>query len=172
MVLGLSLSAFTTLHVAISLIGIASGIIVLLGMLGSMRLSALTFLFLVTTALTSITGFFFPFHGVTPGIVVGILSLVVLLPASLARYAFHMAGAWRWIYVVTATIALWFNVFVLIAQLFEHVPALHALAPTGTEPPFKIAQLCALVLFAVLGFLAVRRLHPAMPATESADPVA
>ena len=172
MVLGLSLSAFTTLHVAISLIGIASGIIVLLGMLGSMRLSALTFLFLVTTALTSITGFFFPFHGVTPGIVVGILSLVVLLPASLARYAFHMAGAWRWIYVVTATIALWFNVFVLIAQLFEHVPALHALAPTGTEPPFKIAQLCALVLFAVLGFLAVRRFHPAMPATESADPVA
>jgi hypothetical protein len=160
MVLGLSLSAFTTLHVAISLIGIGSGVIVLLGMLGSMRLSALTFLFLVTTALTSITGFFFPFHGVTPGIVVGILSLVVLLPASLARYAFHMAGAWRWIYVVTATIALWFNVFVLIAQLFEHVPALHALAPTGTEPPFKIAQLCALVLFAVLGFLAVRRFHP------------
>jgi hypothetical protein len=161
MVLGLSLSAFTTLHVAISLIGIASGIVVLLGMLSALRLSAITLLFLITTALTSITGFFFPFHGVTPGIVVGIISCVVLVPAFLARYAFALHGPWRTTYVVTSVIALWFNVFVLIAQSFEHVPALHVLAPTGSEPPFKAAQLVNLIVFAVLGFFAVRKFHPA-----------
>jgi hypothetical protein len=160
MVLGLSLSAFTTLHVAISLIGIASGIIVLLAMLASMRLDALTLVFLVTTALTSLTGFLFPFHGMTPGIVVGILSCVVLIPAFLARYAFAMRGAWRAVYVVTATMALWFNVFVLIVQLFEKTPALHVLAPTGTEPPFKIAQSIALFVFAMLGIFAAKKFHP------------
>ena len=163
MLLGLSLSAFTQLHVAISLIGIGSGLVVLLGMLASLRLNALTGVFLVTTLLTSLTGFLFPFKGITPGIVVGILSCIVLVPAVLARYAFALHGAWRWIYVVASTIALWFNVFVLIVQLFEKVPALHALAPTGSEPPFKIAQLTTLVIFAILGFLAVRRFHPAAP---------
>jgi hypothetical protein len=167
MVLGLSLHAFTQLHVAISLIGIGSGLVVLLGMLASLRVPALTLLFLVTTLLTSLTGFLFPFHGVTPGIVVGILSCIVLVPAFLARYAFSLRGAWRWVYVVTSAIALWFNVFVLIVQLFEKVPALHALAPTGSEPPFKITQLIALVVLAVLGFLAVRRFHPAAPDTPT-----
>ena len=161
MQLGLSLHAFTQLHVAISLIGIGSGIVVLLGMLASLRLNAITLLFLATTLLTSLTGFLFPFKGITPGIVIGIISCIVLIPAFLSRYAFTLRGAWRWVYVVTSTVALWFNVFVLIVQLFEKVPALHALAPTQAEPPFKIAQLTALVIFAVLGFLAVRRFHPA-----------
>lgn len=161
MVLGLSLAQFTNLHVAISLVGILTGIVVLLGMLASLRLAAVTGLFLITTLLTSLTGFLFPFKGITPGIVIGILSCIVLVPAFLARYAFAMRGAWRWIFVVTSTIALWFNVFVLIVQSFEKIPALHALAPTGTEPPFKVAQLTALVALAVLGFFATRKFHPA-----------
>jgi len=160
MVLGLSLSAFTQLHVAISLIGIGSGIVVLLGMLRSLRLTSVTALFLVTTLLTSLTGFLFPFKGVTPGIVIGVISCIVLIPAFLARYVFALRGPWRWIFVVTSTIALWFNLFVFIVQSFQKIPALHALAPTGTELPFKISQMTALVIMAALGFLAVRRFHP------------
>ena len=168
MVLGLSLHAFTQLHVAISLIGIGSGLVVLLGMLSSLRLNALTLLFLVTTLLTSLTGFLFPFKGITPGIVIGILSCVILLPAFLARYSFALRGAWRWIFVVTSTVALWFNVFVFIVQSFQKIPALHPLAPTGTEPPFKIAQLVALIVIATLGFFAVRKFHPAATAVTAA----
>jgi hypothetical protein len=129
-------------------------------MLASMRLDALTLVFLVTTLLTSLTGFLFPFHGMTPGIVIGILSCVVLIPAFLARYAFGLRGAWRAVYVVTATIELWFNVFVLIVQLFEKTPALHVLAPTGTEPPFKIVQSLALFVFTMLGIFAAKKFHP------------
>lgn len=160
-ILGMSLSAFTQFHVALSLIGILSGLVVLLGMLGSKPLHAVTALFLITTVLTSLTGFLFPFHGVTPGIVIGILSLIALLPAILARYAFHYAGGWRATYVVASVVALWFNVFVLIVQSFEKVPSLHALAPTQTESPFKIAQLVVLIAFIVLGIRAVRKFHPA-----------
>jgi hypothetical protein len=159
-ILGLSLRLFTQIHVAISLIGIAAGLIAILGMIASKRLDSITAIFLVFTAFTSITGFFFPFHGVTPGIIVGVVSLVLLLPCILARYSFRLAGNWRWVYVVTAVIAEWFNVFVLIAQSFQKIPALHALAPTGTETPFKLAQLTALVLFLLLGIAAVRRFHP------------
>ena len=160
MQLGLSLHAFTQLHVAISLIGIGSGIVVLLGMLASLRLPALTLLFLVTTLLTSLTGFLFPFKGITPGIVVGIISCVVLIPAFLARYAFHLHSAWRWVYVVTATIALWFNVFVLIVQSFEKIPDLKAIAPTQASPVFGITQLIALGLLIVLTVIAFRRFRP------------
>jgi hypothetical protein len=160
MILGMSLHAFTQFHVALSLIGIFAGLVVLLGMLGSHSLKFTTALFFLTTVLTSLTGFLFPFHGVTPGIVVGILSLIVLLLAIPARYVFHYTGAWRWIYVVTSTIALWFNVFVLIAQLFEKVPALYVLAPAGTETPFKVSQLVVLILFIVLGARAVKKFHP------------
>ena len=165
MILGLSLHTFTVVHVAISLIGIASGVVVVLGMLGSMRLNAITALFLITTVLTSVTGFFFPFHKVTPGIVVGVLSLIVLLGAILARYTSHLAGKARWVYVVTSVVALWFNVFVLIAQLFQKVPALNALAPNGNEPPFAITQAVVLLLFIILGVLAVKKFHPAPAAT-------
>jgi hypothetical protein len=154
MVLGMSLPAFTALHVTISIIGILSGIVVVLAMIGSMRVNALTALFLITTVLTSVTGFFFPYHGVTPGIKIGILSLVVLLGAILARHTFHMLGPWRWIYVVCSVIALYFNVLVAIVQTFEKTPALKGMAPTG-------AQIVNLVIFIVLGVLAVRKFHPA-----------
>jgi hypothetical protein len=160
-ILGLSLHAFTQFHVALSLIGILSGLVVLLGMLGSKPLNAVTAAFLITTVLTSLTGFLFPYHGVTPGIVIGILSLIVLLLAILARYAFHYAGGWRATYVVTSVIALWFNVFVFIVQSFQKVPPLHVLAPTGTETPFKVSQLVVLITFIVLGVRAVRKFHPA-----------
>ncbi len=160
MVLGMSVSAFTTLHVIISLVAIGSGIIVALAMLGSLRLEALTATFLVTTLLTSVTGFFFPFHGVTPGIILGIVSIAVLLPVIFGRYTFHMAGHWRAVYVVGAIVALYLNVLVLITQSFQKVPALHALAPAGNEPPILIAQVLNLVVFAVIGTLGVRRFHP------------
>ena len=159
--LGLSLSAFTTLHVVISLIGIASGLIVLWGMLGSQRMAGLTAVFLITTVLTSVTGFMFPFNGVLPSHIVGGISLVVLAIALAALYVFRLAGAWRWVYVVTAVIALYFNVFVGVVQAFQKFAFLHPLAPTQSEPPFAVAQIVVLALFVLLGYLAVRRFHPA-----------
>jgi hypothetical protein len=158
-ILGMSLHAFTTVHVALSLMGIASGLVVLLGMLGSKPLNAVTALFLSTTVLTSLTGFLFPFKGITPGIVIGILSMIVLFGAILARYSFGLAGAWRWIYVVCSVIALWFNVFVFIVQSFEKISFLHDMAPTQSEPPFKIAQLAVLLIFIFLGVRAVKKFH-------------
>ena len=155
------ITGFTLFHVVISLIGIASGLIVLLfGLLASRRLPGWTALFLLTTAATSITGFFFPFHGFTPAIALGVLSLVILAAAIAALYAFRLAGAWRWIYVVSAVAALYLNVFVLVVQSFQKVPALHALAPTQKEPPFAVTQGVVLLLFVVLGVLAVRRFRP------------
>jgi hypothetical protein len=149
-----NLSTFTIVHVVISLIAIASGLVVVFGLLVAKKLNRWTALFLVSTVATSVTGFFFPFHGVTPAIVVGVISLVVLAVAILARYARHLAGAWRWIYVVTVMIALYLNVFVLIVQLFQKVPALKALAPTQSEPPFAVTQLVVLALFVVLTIIA------------------
>lgn len=160
MVFGMSLATYTLIHVIISLIGIGSGLIVLFGMFGSKRLDGMTALFLATTALTSLTGFGFPFEHVTPGIILGELSLIVLAIAIPARYTFRMSGKWRAIYVVTAVIALYFNCFVLIAQSFLKVPSLHALAPTGHEPPFAIAEGILLVLFIIAGVMAVKKFHP------------
>jgi hypothetical protein len=150
MVLGMSIAAFTMLHVIISLIAIGTGFIVLFGLISGRLLSPWNGVFLATTILTSLTGFAFPNTKVTPGIVLGVLSLIVLAIALIALYVFHLRGGWRRTYAITAMIALYFNVFVLIAQIFEHVPVFHALAPTGTETPFKAAQLLLLVLFAVL----------------------
>ena len=141
---------FTQIHVAISLVGILSGLVVMVELLAGRQSNGGTALFLVSTAGTSVTGFLFPFHGVTPGIIVGIISLVVLAVAVFARYARSLAGAWRWIFVVTAMIALYLNVFVLIAQLFQKVPSLKALAPMQTELPFLVAQLSTLVAFVLL----------------------
>jgi hypothetical protein len=152
-----NLSPFTKLHVVISLIGIVSGLVVMFGLLVGRRLNGWTALFLISTVLTSVTGFFFPFHGVTPAIVVGITSLVLLAVAIVARYARHLAGAWRWIYVVTAMISLYLNVFVLIVQLFQKVPVFKALAPTQSEPPFAVVQLVVLALFVVLTITAAIR---------------
>jgi hypothetical protein len=160
-ILGMSLSLFTRIHVAISVIAIAAGLVAVRGMLAARVLRAVTALFLITTLLTSLTGFLFPFNGITPGIVIGILSVILLLAAVLALYTFHLAGAWRSIYVICSVIALWFNVFIFIVQSFEKVPAFHALAPTQTEPPFKIAQIFALAIFVLLGIFAVRKFHPA-----------
>lgn len=155
------MDTFTLVHVALSLVGIFSGLIVLSGLLRAHPMNGWTLLFLVTTVATSVTGFFFPFKGITPAIMLGILSMIVLILAIMARYAFHLAGAWRWVYVVSAVIALYFNFFVLVVQSFLHIPALHVLAPKGSEPPFAIAQGIVFVLFLVAGILAVKRFRPA-----------
>ena len=157
MMLGMSLQTFTVVHVLISLIAIASGFVMVFGLLAGKRLDGLTALFLTTTVLTSVTALMFPFEHVTPGIKLAVISLVVLAVAIAARYAFHLAGAWRSIYSIGATLALYLNVFVLVAQLFEKVPALHELAPTGSEPPFLVAQLVVLAAFLALGILATVR---------------
>ncbi len=153
------LQAFTLFHVILSLIGIGAGLIVAFAFLSSKRLDGLTSVFLSTTVATSVTGFFFPFHGVTPGIVLGVLSLIALAFAIVARYRYRLAGGWRRTYVISSVIALYFNVFVLINQLFDKVPALKALAPTKSEPPFQVTQLIVLVLFIVLGIRAVMKFH-------------
>jgi hypothetical protein len=157
MILGLTTSAFTFLHVVISIVAIAAGFLAVFGMIANRSFSMINAIFLALTVLTSVTGFLFPFKGVTPGIVVGILSMIVLALAIVARYVGHLAGGWRATYVVSAVIALYFNVFVFIVQSFEKVPSLKALAPTQSEPPFKIAQGLTLLLFLVLGFLSFRR---------------
>ena len=161
MILGLfSLSAYTIMHVMISLVGIATGFVVMAGMLKGQRLDTWTFWFLLFTLLTSITGYGFPFDHVLPSHIVGAISLVALVIAIVARYAFNHSGAWRWIYVVTALLAQWFNVFVLVAQGFMKVPALKALAPTQSEPPFLIAQTVVMILFIITGIAALRKFHP------------
>jgi hypothetical protein len=163
MVLGMSLAAYTLVHVIISLVGIGSGLIVLFGMLKGKLLSPWNGLFLLTTILTSVTGFFFPYTKITPGIILGVLSLITLAIALFALYARHLNGGWRRTYAITALIALYFNVFVLVAQLFEKVPVIHALAPTQTEPPFKIAQLLLLILTIVLITLAAKKFRNPLP---------
>lgn len=161
MIFGLSIQNFTNLHTAISLVAIASGLIVLAGMLRARRLPGWTALFLVTTVLTSVTGFMFPINGLTPAIIFGVISIVILAIALMALYVKHLSGAWRWIYVTTALAALYLNVFVLIVQSFQKVPALQKLAPTQSEPPFLIAQGVVLIAFLILGTLAARRFRPA-----------
>jgi len=160
MVLGMSLSAFTTLHVVISFIGIGTGFVVVGGLLKSKPLALWTLAFLISTALTSLTGYLFPVHEVLPSHIVGGISLVMLAIAFLARYLFRMSGKWRGIYVLAAVISLYFNVFVLLVQSFHKIPALHEMAPTDKEPPFAIAQLAVLIVFVVLGFFSFRRFHP------------
>jgi hypothetical protein len=162
MVLGMSLATYTAVHVTISLIGIVTGFVVLFGLLRGRLFCTWNGVFLVSTVLTSVTGFGFPYTKVTPGIILGILSLIALAIAIFAIYARHLQGTWRRTYVISAMIALYFNVFVLAAQLFEHVPAIHALAPTQTEGPFKIAQLLLLVLFAAFITAAAKKFRPAL----------
>jgi hypothetical protein len=152
MILGMPL--FTLVHVAISLVGIASGFIVVAGFLSAKRFDAVAALFLATTALTSVTGFGFPFDHFLPSHFVGIISLVVLAIAVYARYVRHLVGVWRSTYVVGAVTALYLNVFVLIVQSFRRVPVLKAAAPTQSEPAFVIAQLIALVVFVAIGIVA------------------
>jgi len=149
-------------HVIVSLLGILSGMLVLYGLLTVRSFHGWTALFLGTTALTSATGFLLPPFGFDPPRAVGLISLVLLGLAAAALYAFHLARAWRWIYVVTATTALYLNAFVGVIQAFQKLPLLHELAPTQSEPPFVIAQAVVLLLFIALGALAVIRFHPEM----------
>jgi hypothetical protein len=157
MILGMSTSLFTQLHVLLSLVGIGAGLIVLIGLLGGRRNGFWTALFLITTVLTSVTGFAFPNAHITPGIALGVLSLVALALAIPALYVFHLAGAWRRTYVITACIALYFNVFVLVAQLFKHVPFLTKLDPTQPGLPFLIAQVLILGIFVWLTIRAAKK---------------
>ncbi len=154
------LHIYTIIHTLISLVGIFTGVVVLFGMLAGKRLDGWTKWFLITTVLTSVTGFGFPIHHFGAPHVVGVISLIVLAGTIFARYGRQLAGSWRWIYVVTAMIALYLNVFVGVVQAFQKIPALNAMAPTQTEPPFKLTQLIVLALFIVLTIVAAIRFRP------------
>jgi hypothetical protein len=167
MILGMSTATFTTLHVIISIIGILSGVVVLYGFLTGRFLRRINDLFLVSTILTSVTGFIFPVTKLLPSHILGILSLIVLALACFAYYGRHLAGPWLRTYIIAAAFAEYFNVFVLVVQLFKHVPTLQALAPTQSEPPFAIAQLLVLIVSIVLTVLAIRK-SKHLPLTQPA----
>ena len=164
--LGISTSAFTLIHVALSLIGIATGFVVVAGMFGSNRLTGWTGVFFSTTILTSATGFFFSHDQILPSHIVGALSLVVLAIALFAFYRYRLEASWRWIYVITALTALYFNVFVGVVQAFQKVDFLHALVSTQSDAPFVIAQVAVFVAFVVIAVIALRSFHPAAHAAD------
>jgi hypothetical protein len=165
MILGMSLSTFVLVHVIISLVGIAAGFIVMFGMLGSRRMPGWTAIFLLLTILTSATGFLIPpllSEKLLPSHMIGVLSLILLAIACFALYGQKLSGSWRWIFVLTALLAQYFNVFVLVIQSFLKVGPLHALAPSvpPSEPPFAIAQGIVLVFFIIVIIGAIRRFRP------------
>lgn len=161
MILGMSIETFTFVHVVISLVGIMTGFIVVALMLHSAPIAGWNAFFLVSTILTSVTGYFFPITtGLTPAHVVGAISLVILAVALFALYGKKLVGRWRAIYVVTAVAALWLNSFVTIVQSFNKFAYLNKFAPTGSEPPFAVTQGIVLILFIVMGVAAVRRYRP------------
>ena len=162
MILGMSIQTFTLVHTAISLVAILTGLIVMVGMLIGKRMPEWTGVFLLTTVLTSVTGFMFPvpISLLLPSQITGIVALAVLLPTLAAIYVFKLSGPWRSVYIIGAVISLYLNVFVLVAQAFLKVPALNALAPTQAEPPFAIAQGLVLILFVVLGIRAAMKFRP------------
>lgn len=167
MILGMTVKTFTQFHVLLSLLGIVSGIIVALAMLSAKRVPKTAAVFLITNALTDLTGFLFPM-AFDPADVVGIISLVFVALATLSLYSGKLAGAWRWVYVVSALFTLYFNCFVLVVQTFQKVAFFHALAPTQKEPPFAAAQGVVLVLFLGLGFAALRKFRPLGAAVRAA----
>jgi hypothetical protein len=166
MVLGLSLHAFTVLHVIICIVELFAGAVVVLQMLSGKR-SGLNFLFLLTAVLTTITGFLFPYHGPTPAITLGFITLPFLLVAAVAWYTGRLRGIWRVIYVLSVLILFYLDAFVAVVQSFMKIPSLHALAPTGKEAPFAIAQGLLLLVFIILGFFALKRFRPAVVATTA-----
>ena len=168
MILGLSVAVFTVLHVFLSLLGIGSGLAVVVGILDSKRLPIWTATFLATTVATSVTGFLFHSKGLGPPHVVGLISLAVLVVAIVALYTMKLAGNWRLIYVVTALLALYLNVFVGVVQAFQKIAWLKTLAPKGSEPPFLAAQLAVLGLFVAIAIMGTKRFHP--QASVSANP--
>jgi hypothetical protein len=157
--------AVLEIHVLLSLVGILSGLVVLYGLLTARPLGAWSALFLATTILTSAIGFLLPPFGFDPPRAVGVISLVLLAIAVAAFYLFRLAHAWRWVYVVTATMALYLDAFVAVIQSFQKLPFLQALAPTQSEPPFIVAQVAVLILFVALGALAVVKFHPGREAS-------
>jgi hypothetical protein len=160
MVLGLSLPYFTAFHVVLSLVGIAAGFVVLVGLFNSKSSSGWTKLFLATTILTSVTGYFFPADRILPSHIVGAVSLAILAVAVIALYRYRLQRAWRWAYAIAAVASLYLNVFVAVAQAFQKISPLHTLAPTQAEPPFVVAQAAVLLAFVATGVFAVRRFHP------------
>jgi len=167
MIIGMSLHAFTVLHVIITLIAIATGFVVMLGMVGSHRLAAFTAIFWLTTLLTSVTGFMFPINGFTPALGVGAFAMIILAIGLVALYVKHLAGSWRWIYTVTAVISLYLNFFVLITQSFQKLAFINPLAPqvgppfTGaTSTEFSVAQAVALLFFIVMGIVTAIKFRP------------
>jgi hypothetical protein len=169
MILGMSVRAFTVFHVALSFVGLLSGVVVVLGMLNDMRLPRWTALFVVTTIATSATGFLFHSSSFDPPQVVGVISLIVLTGAVAALYIYRLSGGWRSVYVAAAVLALYLNAFVGIAQAFQKIPLLQALAPTGSEPPFLLAQAVVLMLFVLIAVLSLKRFHPS-PVAAALNP--
>ncbi len=162
MILGLSLSAFTMLHVVVSLIGIVSGLIVVGGLASGSRLSVMTAIFLLSTLATTLGGFLFPFQGFTPAVGVGLVSTAVLAFTILARYVYRLSGIWRWIYAGGAVLSLYLNFFVAVVQSFQKIPAFNAFAPTGSEPTFAITQGVVLAVFVVLGIVSLVKFRPTL----------
>lgn len=160
MILGMSVSAFTQLHVIISLIGIGAGALVAYGFITGRSLPTWTALFLITTVLTSVTGFMFPFKAIGPPHIFGVISLVALALGIFALYVRRLTGSWRRMYIATALLSLYLNVVVAVVQAFQKIPSLNVLAPTGSEPPVAITQLAVLALFILLGFRSFRRFRP------------
>jgi hypothetical protein len=167
MMLGLSLSTFTWVHTALSLIALVAGIVVVIGLLAGRRFDGWIALFLLTAVLTSVTGFGFPFDKFLPSHWTGVVSLVVLAMSILAIYIFRASGSWRWIFAVTAVIGLYLDAFVAVVQAFMKIPGLKAQAPTQTEAPFLIAQGVLLVIFVALAIAAAIRFHPDLKAAAA-----
>jgi hypothetical protein len=168
MIIGMSVETFTLLHVIISLIGIATGLIVVYGLLTQQAMPRWTAIFLLTTVLTSVTGFMFHSAQIGPPHIVGAISLVVLAVALFALYGKHLVGFSRVLYIFGAVFSLYLNSFVGVVQAFQKIPFFNALAPTQKEPPFLIAQALTLVLFIALGVLALRKFHPGAPSGKIA----
>lgn len=160
MVVNLNIITYTVIHTVLSLIALFSGLVMVSGLLRSQRLKGWTAIFFITAIATSATGFGFPNPGLDPAKIIGIVSLVALAIAALTRYGGNLMGAWRWLYVLAAVVAVYLLVFVTVAQIFDKVPMLKALAPTQSEPPFAIAQGVVLVIFLVIAIASVRKFHP------------
>ena len=160
MILGMTTETFTLIHVAVSLVAILTGLVAVFGLIGRKRLPAWTGTFLVTTALTCLTGYAFPIMGLTPAHILGAICLAALALACAGLYRFRLNGSWRRVFVISATFALYLNVFVAVVQAFQKIPVLRAAAPTQSEPAFAAAQGLVLVLFIVLGVLATRKFQP------------
>ena len=161
----MDITTLTLVHTVISIVAIAAGLVVVGGLIAGVRIDGWTGIFLVTSALTSITGFFFPFSRLLASHWVGIISLLILPLVIAARYWTHLRGVWRCVYVVGTVLVLYLNFFILLVQLFRRIPALLVAAPKQTEPPFVLTQLLVLALFAWLGFAAFRRFRPQLVVT-------